>query len=99
MNPIPVTVVARLKAQPGKEDEMGALLSGLVAPTRQEEGCLNYDLHRSAGDPALFLFHENWRSRPDLDRHLASAHLRAALARVEPILAEPPQIEIWSRIA
>ncbi|MEI7534331.1 MAG: antibiotic biosynthesis monooxygenase, partial [Verrucomicrobiae bacterium] len=40
-----VTVVATFQARPGKETELKNALIGLVAPTRKEAGCINYDLH------------------------------------------------------
>lgn len=98
MNPIPLTVVAQVQAKSGKEAEMRDLLSSLLAPSRQEVGCLNYDLHQSTDDPARFLFHENWSSKSDLDRHLASAHLAAVVARLGSLVAAPPQITLWSRV-
>ena len=57
-----VTVVAAFEARPGREAELRAALIELVAPTRLEAGCLNYDLHQSPEQPAKFLFHENWTS-------------------------------------
>ena len=63
-----VTVVATFHAKPGQEAELKKALIALVAPTRQEKGCLNYDLHVSAEDPTKFLFHENWTSKADLRR-------------------------------
>jgi quinol monooxygenase YgiN len=46
-------LVAFLRAQPGKGDELGSRLEDLVAPTRSEPGNINYDLHRSNEDPDL----------------------------------------------
>ncbi|WP_294640058.1 putative quinol monooxygenase [uncultured Aureimonas sp.] len=72
-----LTVVARLKAKSGSEAGLERELRALVAPTRAEKGCLNYDLHRSAQDPGLFVFHENWESRALWDAHMNSAHIQA----------------------
>ena len=72
-----LTVVATLKARPGQERELLSMLQGLVGPTRAEEGCLRYDLHRSDDEPDTFLFHETWESRPLWDAHMASPHLVA----------------------
>lgn len=72
-----LTVVARLKAKSGSEAALERELRALVAPTRAEKGCLNYDLHRSAQDPGLFVFHENWESRALWDAHMNSAHIQA----------------------
>ena len=98
MNAKPITVVAQIKAKPGKEDQVRQELLSLVAPSRKDAGCLNYDLHQGTNDPTLFLFHENWTSKAHLDAHLQKPDLQAALARVGQLVAEPPQITLWEKI-
>jgi len=71
----------------------------LVAPTRAEAGCLNYDLHQSSDDPATLMLYENWVSREDLDKHLAMPYLQAFLGKVPELLAEPVQLLLWDKIA
>ncbi|GJQ25310.1 MAG: antibiotic biosynthesis monooxygenase [Phycisphaerae bacterium] len=90
-----LTVIARFKARPGKEAIVRRELMALVAPTRIEPGCINYDLHVAADDPATFLFHENWESEADLERHLQSAHVQAWRERSVELLAEPGEITRW----
>ncbi len=94
-----ITVVATFEARPGKENELRNALIGLVAPTRQENGCLNYDLHVLPENPAKFLFHENWTTKAALDVHLQSAHIQALLPRVDELCVAPPAIVLWDRIA
>src|ERR1700690_413585 len=93
-----LTVVATFQARHGKESELSAALTGLLAPTRQEAGCLNYDLHQSPQEPARFLFHENWRSKDALDAHLKSPHVQKLLPRMDELCVALPQITIWERI-
>jgi quinol monooxygenase YgiN len=93
-----LTVVATFQARPGKEAELRAALTGLLAPTRQEPGCLNYDLHQSAQEPAKFLFHENWTDQAALDAHLKSPHIQKLLPRVDELCTAFPQITIWEKI-
>ena len=94
-----ITVVATFQARPGKEAELKNALIGLVAPTRKEAGCHNYDLHVLPEDPAKFLFHENWTSKAHLDAHLQSAHIKALLPRVDELCVAFPEIKIWEQIA
>jgi quinol monooxygenase YgiN len=94
-----VTVVATFQARPGKEAELRAVLTGLVAHTRQETGCLNYDLHQSPENPAKFLFHENWTSKELLNAHLQSAHIKVLLTRLDELCVAFPEILLWDRIA
>jgi len=98
MNAKPVTVVASFQARPGRESELRAALIGLLAPTRKEAGCLNYDCHQAADDPAKFLFHETWTSQVHLDAHLQSVHVQALLPRVNELCTESPQITLWKRL-
>jgi len=94
-----LTVIATFVARPGKEAELRATLTGLVAPTLQESGCINYDLHAATDNPAKFLFHENWTSKAHLDAHLQSPHIKALLPRVDELCVAFPEISTWERIS
>ncbi len=94
-----VTVVALLRAKPGKEEALRQALSAMIAPTRREPGCINYDLHQAHGDPATFVFYENWRSQRDLDEHLKMPYIQAVLSRADELLAEPPDLRLFRMLS
>jgi quinol monooxygenase YgiN len=81
-----LTVIAYMRAAPGKRDELRAALEALVEPTSREQGYVNYDLHQSIEDPDRFFFYENWESDTDLDAHLDAPHLRDFAARIPELL-------------
>ncbi|MEI6205730.1 MAG: putative quinol monooxygenase [Desulfuromonadales bacterium] len=95
MSNMKLTVLARIMAKSGKEEEVLHEILALIAPTRAEAGCINYDLHRAQDDPALFFLYENWRSRQDLNEHLATPYLQAFLGKVPKLLAEPVDLSFW----
>lgn len=72
-----LTVIATLKAKPGKEEELFREARSLLTPTRAERGCVTYDLHRSHDAPGLFMFTESWSSRPEWEAHMEAPHLKA----------------------
>lgn len=74
-----VRVVARVTARPDKVDDLRAVLSGLIEPTRKEPGCIHYELLQNNADPTDFTFVEEWESDAALDAHLASAHIQNAI--------------------
>jgi quinol monooxygenase YgiN len=98
MNATSLTVVAHVKAKPGKEAQVRQELLSLVAPSRKHAGCLNYDLHQATDNPAMFLFHENWTNKAALDAHLQQPHVQSVLGKLGALLAEPAQITLWDRI-
>ncbi len=87
-----IDTVAVITAKPGSEDAVGAALRDLVAPTREEAGCVSYDLFESAAAPGTFVTIERWNGQADLDAHMQTPHIAAALAATADHLAEPPAI-------
>jgi quinol monooxygenase YgiN len=82
-----VTLIVILRPREGQEMLLEAELRALVAPTRREEGCLRYDLHRVAEGPAAFLLHEIWETREDHTRHTKTSHFLRWDARKDALLA------------
>jgi quinol monooxygenase YgiN len=83
-----LTVIAYMRAKPGREDELRAALEALIPPTKDERGCVNYDLHQGVKDPSVFFFYENWESAGHLDAHLDAPHLQQFSARLDDLLDE-----------
>ena len=92
-------VVARITARPDTVAETQALLTGLIAPTRAEDGCISYMLLQNNADLADFTFVEEWESGAALDAHLRTPHLAAALEKIPALLAAAPDIRRYSVVA
>ena len=94
-----LTVVATMKAKPGREQEVRELLESLIAPTRAEADNVTYALHQGAQDPLVFIFIEHWTDQASLDAHLGTPHLQAALPRIPDLLDGDLVITPLQRIA
>ncbi|MYW00842.1 putative quinol monooxygenase [Streptomyces sp. SID3343] len=73
----PYSLVGVAQPKPERAAELRELLLSFVEPTRAEPGCLAYHFHEDRADPDRFVFYEVWRSRADLDAHLALPHMAA----------------------
>lgn len=83
-----VTIVAKVMAKNDQIEAVKAELLKMIAPTRQEEGCIEYRLHQDNSNPAVFLFYENWQSAACLEQHINSQHFREYVAAVGDLIAE-----------
>ena len=72
-----LTIVANIHAKADKVDLVKAELEKLIAITRAEAGCLQYDLHQDNDNPAHFMFYENWETRDLWQTHMGAPHLAA----------------------
>ena len=97
MDAKPIIMTVSFQARPGKEAELRDALTEVLAPTRQEDGCLFYDLHVAANDPSKFLFHESWASSAHHEAHDRMPHIQRLRARIRE-LSLPADKTWWERI-
>lgn len=93
-----VTLAVIVRAKEGQELLLEAELRALVAPTRREEGCLQYDLHRSTDLTGQFFLHEVWESREHHTAHTRTPHFLRWNARKDALLAAR-EATFWQQIA
>ena len=88
----PLHATAVITGVPGSGDRLEQVLVRLAGATRSEDGCLLYSLQRVVENPDQFVTVEKWTGKDALDAHLASEHLRSALADAQDSLAGAPMI-------
>lgn len=49
--------------------EIQSLLSEQCRLSRQEPGCLRFEVYHSQTDPKVFLLNEHWADQPSIDAH------------------------------
>jgi quinol monooxygenase YgiN len=93
-----VTLIVILRAREGQETLLEAELRALVSPSRKEEGCLTYNLHRSIDTPGALLLHEVWTSREAHTAHTNTPHFLRWNARKDSLLASRDGT-FWKHVA
>jgi len=94
-----LTVIATLRAKPGKETELKDYLTTLVGYTRTETGCISYDLNQQQNDPATFVMVEYWTGRSALDQHSQMPYMQEFGAAVPDLLAEPVGMQLLDMLS
>src|SRR5215475_11861611 len=92
-----VTLVVLFKAREGQDPLLEAELRALVGPTRREDGCITYDLHRGADTAGAFLLHEVWASSEAHRLHTQTPHFIRWNARKDALLVSR-DATFWSQI-
>jgi quinol monooxygenase YgiN len=93
-----VTLIVILRPREGQEILLEAELRALIGPTRKEEGCISYELHRALEPPGGFLLHEVWASRAAHTDHMHTPHFLRWNAGKDALLASRDGT-FWQRIA
>lgn len=83
-----LTIVANVTAKPESVELVKAELEKLLPITREEKGCIRYDLHRDNEDPNHFLFYETWTTRALWQKHMNAPHLAAYMKATDGAVVE-----------
>ncbi|MBO9676247.1 MAG: antibiotic biosynthesis monooxygenase [Sphingobacteriaceae bacterium] len=75
-----IYLTAIVKSKQETTAELRTMLLDMVANSRKEEACIQYDLHESAGDHT-FIFQEEWKDQEGLDLHNAQPYILAFVAQ------------------
>ena len=96
-----ITLVAKLQANAGKENDLRAALTEMVANVKKHEAgkAVAYSLHVSDTDPTVFLFYEQYSSPEALAAHGQTDHMKAMGAKLGGVLAGRPTVERYTQIA
>lgn len=93
-----VHVLATYFAALGKEEQLGAVLSELVAPSRAEPGCLRYELLCSQDGYGEYVFVEEWESPEALEAHRQSEHLKRVKVLAQGSVGSLPRVNVFRRV-
>ncbi len=84
-------------AKAGQEAEVTSIFSKLTEASRQEPGCVAFQVHRHKTEPRRFFIYEQYKDDAALEAHRATAHflqyarkeLPRVADRVEGVVYEP----------
>jgi quinol monooxygenase YgiN len=85
-------IFARFHAIAGKEEAVAEALNDVVAPSREEAGCLSIHAFRSIRDPRLFYIHSRWTNEEAFDLHATLPHTVRFIERVASLIDHPLEV-------
>jgi quinol monooxygenase YgiN len=85
-----VVIVSVFVARPETWGDLRYRLEELVTASRQEPGCVRYDMYTDVSDPLRFVFVEEWADGDALAVHNKAPHLDALLTALPSLTAASP---------
>ena len=70
-----ILVAGTIKYQPGAIERLKPAMQKMVAATRKEDGCINYDFAVDVTAPDTLILFERWRDQAALQAHFQTAHM------------------------
>ncbi|HOJ52134.1 MAG TPA: putative quinol monooxygenase [Syntrophales bacterium] len=93
-----IVVTAFIKAKEGNGDDLERVIKGYAPKFLEDEGCLEYRVHRRLDDPHLFFFYEKYASDTALKNHSTSPHFKEMGAAMRAYVDGRPEINMYREV-
>lgn len=93
-----IAVIATMHAREGKADRLVEILTALVGASRQERGCIRYELLVGEHDPNEIALYEEWESDTALNAHLRSTHISSAHGFADELTDRTPVVHSYTKV-
>ena len=87
-----IVLLAKSRLLEDKQQEFISVAEKLVKATREEPGCVYYDLVQDAADEKVFYFVEKYRDESALEAHKASAHFQTYVPMMNALREGPSEV-------
>jgi quinol monooxygenase YgiN len=96
---MPFTLLVRFQAKEGAGEKLEAAFAKAAKATRQEKGCLVYQLNRDLKMSNNYVLYERWQNLAALEAHLKSQHITTLLTELNDLRAAQPEVEVLVPVA
>jgi len=97
-NSVELYIFARFHARPGHEGTVAEVLLAVLAPSREEPGCLSIHAFQSTRGPRLFYIQARWKDEASFEHHASLPHTLRFVERVAPLIDHPLDVTRARRI-
>jgi quinol monooxygenase YgiN len=88
-----IVVVGRVQTDAERRDDLVRLAQDVARASRQESGCLNYELFADPEDEHRFVIVEEWADEAALQEHFRTPHIDHFMRHFPATLSAPPDVQ------
>ena len=82
----------------GQKDAYAEYMREMIRLTKEEDGCIAYDLYEATDGSGGVVMVEVWESREALDKHMQSDHFKKFVPGADVYKESPSKIRVFSRL-
>jgi quinol monooxygenase YgiN len=93
-----IKVVAKNFIAKDKISECIDLVKELAQESRQDAGCISYEMYQDTADETLMTMIETWESEADLQAHLHSPHFKRLVPLIGALAVKETEMNVYHKV-
>lgn len=94
-----LTVMAQFSVKADKINDFLTQCQELIKHTRQETGCVSYELQQNSEQANHYVFIEQWKSKADLEQHFATPHFTSIVPVLVEYCEQAPVVQTFQKVS
>ncbi len=92
-----ITVVAKNFVKNGEVNTVLNICENLVKKSREESGCIKYEVFQEVKNENIVTMIEEWKSMEDLEAHFEMNHFKDAIEKLAPHMEKEAEISLYKK--
>jgi quinol monooxygenase YgiN len=88
-----VVVVGRVRTDEGRRAELIRIGQAVASTSREEPGCISYQVCQDTEDEDAFVFVEEWESEEALEAHFGTSHIATFMSAIRETIVGQPEVK------
>ena len=93
-----ITIVAKKLIKQGKLEEFKALAEDLINESRNEEGCIAYNLYEDINNSYILTFIEEWKNEEVIKLHNSTEHFTNIVPKLADLQEGKTEVNLYKMI-
>lgn len=93
-----ITIVAKSTIKAGKKEEYLNLIEELILKSREEKGCISYNLYEDIKNPNVMTFIEEWEDQDAISAHNATIHYTTIVPKLRELREGNGEVSLYRMI-
>jgi quinol monooxygenase YgiN len=93
-----ISLLATLHCKKDAEGAVDTELKKLVDASKQEPGCIAYELYQYKDEPTRYVIEEEWENEDILAQHMETPHYKYFVHILPALLETPADVKILTRL-
>lgn len=93
-----ITIVAKKTIKQGKTKEFKELVEKLINESRNEAGCIAYNLYEDINNSNILTFIEEWKSEEDIKLHNGTDHYTSIVPKLAELQEGKTEVNLYKMI-
>jgi len=89
-----IQAISKLFVKEGQSQEFADIFKEMIKPTREEQGCIQFEIFKDEQDDSMLFVLEKWETDDQFSNHINTEHFERVYPKLENLMSREADVNI-----